>query len=173
MTTKAQPQDYAQAIYELALEPWTLQLSDMQKVLKKDDALRQAVGDTATQVDERLALLDRAMPRGLSEQVRRFVGKLLQDGQIEQLDAIVAEYERLILRRVELRQAYVTSAVELTDGEVKALRARLTAQYGSDLEIHFEVDASLLGGIRLRVGDRVIDGTVAGKLAAMRDRLTA
>ena len=57
--------------------------------------------------------------------------------------------------------------------EVKeALRARLTDRFGAELEFQFEVDASLIGGVYLRVGDQVIDGTVAGKLAALRDRLT-
>jgi F-type H+-transporting ATPase subunit delta len=172
VSAKAQPRDYAQAIYELALEPWTRQLSEVQKTLKENPSLRRALSDSATPPAERLSMLEQVSPRDLTEQFRKFLGKLLEDGQVEQLGAILAEYERLTLRREELRQAYVTSAVALTDSEKQALRARLTEQYGSDLELHFDLDASLLGGIRLRVGDRVIDGSVAGKLAAMRDRLT-
>ena len=53
------------------------------------------------------------------------------------------------------------------------MRAKLADRFGSDLEFEFEVDASLIGGVYLRVGDQVIDGSVAGKLAALRDRLTA
>jgi F-type H+-transporting ATPase subunit delta len=63
--------------------------------------------------------------------------------------------------------------VPLTEAEKEAMRAKLTQRFGSDLEIQFEVDASLLGGVYLRVGDQVIDGSVAGKLAALRDHLTA
>ena len=53
------------------------------------------------------------------------------------------------------------------------MRAKLAERFGADLEFQFEVDASLIGGVYLRVGDQVIDGSVAGKLAALRDRLAA
>ncbi|MGD2040487.1 MAG: F0F1 ATP synthase subunit delta [Anaerolineae bacterium] len=49
----------------------------------------------------------------------------------------------------------------------------MVARFGTDLEFQYEVDKSLIGGIHLRVGDRVIDGSVAGKLAALRDELAA
>ncbi len=173
MTAKAQPKDYAQAIYELALETWIRQLGHVQNALQQDSELQRVLRDPGTSPAEGLSALEQAVPGGLTEQVRKFLGKLLEDEQVEQLGSILAEFERLVLRRVELRQAHVTSAVDLTDAEKQALRGRLTGEYGQDLEIHFDVDETLLGGIRLRVGDRIIDGSVAGKLAAMRDRLTA
>lgn len=173
MSAKAQPRDYARAIYELALETWTRQLRAVQKALKDNPGLRRKLSDQAEEPVDGLALLEQVVGQGFSEQVRKFLGKLLEDGQLEQLDAILAEYERLVLRRVELRQAFVTSAVALTDSERQSLRTMLMEQHGSDLEIHFDVDASLLGGIRLRVGDQVIDGSVAAKLASLRNRLTA
>jgi ATP synthase F1 delta subunit len=67
----------------------------------------------------------------------------------------------------------VTSAVPLTSAEEDALRAKLLDRFGPDLEFQFDVDTSLIGGIYLRVGDQVVDGSIAGKLAALRDRLAA
>jgi F-type H+-transporting ATPase subunit delta len=67
----------------------------------------------------------------------------------------------------------VTSAVPLTEAERAALRAKLVDRFGTELEFQFEVDPELIGGVRLRVGDQVIDGSVAGRLAALRDRLGA
>jgi F-type H+-transporting ATPase subunit delta len=170
---QAQPQDYARAIYDLALETWTRQLGDVQKALREDAALRAAAGDAGTGVSERLRLLDQVTSGGLSEGVRKFLGTLLEAGQLDQLDAILVELDRLVRRRPERRLARVTSAVPLNHAEQEALRARLVDRFGADLEFQFEVDASLIGGVRLRVGDQVIDGSVAGKLAALRDRLAA
>ena len=113
------------------------------------------------------------MPDGLQGQTRKFVGTLLEAGQLDQLDAILEEFERLVRRRPERRLARVTSAVPLTTEEQEALRAKLTERFGRDLEFEFQVDPSLIGGVHLRLGDRVIDGSVAGKLAALRDRLAA
>lgn len=173
MSTQARPQDYARAIYDLALETWTRQLGAVQKALKEDASLRAALADDTTGVADRLRLLDRAIAGGLSEGVRRFLGTLLKAGHLDQLDAILVEFDRLVCRRPALQVARVTSAVPLTIAEQEALRARLSERFGPGLEFQFQVDPALIGGIHLRIGDRVIDGSVAGKLAALRERLTA
>jgi len=172
VSAQARPQDYAQAIYDLALEEWTRQLGDVVRALNEDAALEAAMEDAKVGVGERLRRLDRVTPGGLSERVHKFLGTLLEAGQIDQTDAILVELERLVQRQPRLEVARITSAVPLTPDEQAALRDKLVERFGADLEFQFEVDRSLLGGIHLRVGDRVIDGSVAGKLAALRDRLT-
>jgi F-type H+-transporting ATPase subunit delta len=173
VSTKARPRDYAQAIYELALQAWIQQLGDVQEALAKDASLRTAVANPRVEIGDRLGLLAQATPGGLGEGVRKFLGTLLEAGHLDQLEAILAEFGRLVRRRPERRVAQVTSAVPLTADEQEALRVRLADRFGADLEFQFEVDASLIGGVRLRVGDQVIDGSVVGKLAALRDRLAA
>ncbi len=173
MSVQARPQDYAAAIYDLAFEPWLQQLGNVQRVLNRDAALRTALDDPKHSTQDKLQQLGQAMPEGLTVEVRKFLGTLLEAGQLEQLDAILAEFDRLVRRRPERRLARVTSAVPLTEAEKEVLRARLTDRFGLDLELEFAVDASLIGGVYVRVGDQVIDGTVAGRLAALRDRLTA
>ena len=173
MSVQARPQDYAAAFYDLAFETWTRQLSDVQEAVKKDPSLRAVLDDPRQATPAKLALLAQAMPSGLREEVRKFLGTLLEAGQLGQLDAILAEFERLVRRRPEHKLARVTSAVPLTEAEQEALRAKLITRFGPDLEFQFNVDASLIGGVYLRVGDQVLDGSVAGKLAALRDELVA
>jgi F-type H+-transporting ATPase subunit delta len=170
---QAQPQDYAAAIYELALENWARQLASIQKALRLDSDLTAAVQDPSTSTHERLKLLEGAVPGGLSSDVRGFLGTLIDENQLGQLDAILVEFEQLSRRRPKRRMAHVTSAVPLTDGEREAVRERVLERFGQDVEFQFNVDEKLLGGILLRVGDQVIDGTVAGKLAALKDQLAA
>ena len=173
MSAKAQPRDYAAAIYDLALEAWTRQLGGIQEALRKDTALRTVLDDAGRSTKDKLEQLVRSVPGGLDDPVRKFVGTLLEAGQLDQLDAILVEFERMARRRPEHKLAQVTTAVPLTAAEEEALRARLVDRFGSDLEFDFKVDAALIGGVHLRVGDQVIDGTVAGKLASLRDRLAA
>lgn len=173
MSVQARPQDYAAAIYDLALEPWLKQLGSIQKAVKSDAALRDDLHSPGLSTREKLDRLSQAMPAEVSGEIRKFLGTLLEAGQLDQLDAILLELQRLAQRRPERTLAHVTSAVQLTEAEKEAMRAKLIERFGSDLEIQFEVDASLLGGVYLRVGDQVIDGSVAGKLAALRDHLTA
>lgn len=172
MSAQARPEDYARAIYDLALELWMRQLAAIQEALAGDSGLRAAANDTNQSVDDRLKLLAAATPEPLSGDARKFVGTLLAAGQLGQLDHILAEFGRLVRGRAERRVAHVASAVPLTSAEQESLRQRLYRQFGSDLEFDFAVDPALLGGVRLRVADQVIDGSVAGKLAALRERLT-
>ncbi|MCL7451554.1 MAG: ATP synthase F1 subunit delta [Anaerolineae bacterium] len=171
MSVQAQPKEYAVAIYELAFEHWTRQLGRVDTVLKKDPALRTAMQDLRVSARDRLQRLAQAVPGGLDSDVRKFLGTLLEAGQLGQLGAILAEFENLVRRRPERRAARVVSAVPLAEEEKEALRAKLERRFGPDLDFQFEVDRSLIGGIYLRVGDQVIDGSVAGKLSAMRDYL--
>jgi F-type H+-transporting ATPase subunit delta len=171
VSAQARPQDYAAAIYDLALETWQNQLGGIQVALQ-DAALRASLDDAASTRDI-LQLLDAAVPGGLSDGPRKFLGTLLEARQLDLLDAILIELGKLVRRRPELTRARVASAVPLTGAEQDALRAKLVERFGADLEFDFEVDPDLLGGIRLQVGDQVIDGSVAGKLAALRDRLAA
>jgi F-type H+-transporting ATPase subunit delta len=171
VSVQASPKEYAAAIYELAFEPWTRQLDNVDSALKRDPAVRSAMQDPKTSVQEKLQRLGQAVPGSLDQDVRRFLGTLLETGQIGQLSAILAEFEKLVHRRPERIVAQVVSAVPLAAEEKDALRARLERRFGPDLEFQFEVDPSLIGGVFLRIGDQVIDGTVAGKLAALRDYL--
>ncbi|HSJ53602.1 MAG TPA: ATP synthase F1 subunit delta [Anaerolineae bacterium] len=173
MSAQARPQDYAAAIYDLAFESWFRQLESAQQALSRDAALRSYLQDTGRPAAERLQRLEQSMPGSLDSQVRRFLGTLVEAGQTDMLRAILAEFERLVRRRPERKPAQVVTAVPLDDSEKKAMEARLAEQFGADLEIEYKVDKSLIGGVYLRVGDRVIDGSVAAKLAALRESLAA
>lgn len=80
----------------------------------------------------------------------------------------------LVAQAAERRQelvAQVTSAVELDESQQQRLSAALERLYGRAVAVHAEVDPALLGGLRIAVGDEVIDGSAAGRLAALGRRL--
>jgi F-type H+-transporting ATPase subunit delta len=173
VSVQARPKEYAAALYDLAFEAWARQLSSVDGALARDPALRAMVADPAHSTQEKLQHLAQAAGVAFHPDVRSFVGTLVEGGQLDQLGAILAEFERLVRRRAERTLARVVSAVPLTEAEKATLLARLAKRFGPDLEFEFAVDPSLIGGVYLRVGDQVIDGSVAGKLAAMREHLTA
>ena len=69
-------------------------------------------------------------------------------------------------------EAEVTSAVPLTDSERQQLETRLKARHGEDLPISYRVEPAILGGLKVRVGDRLIDGSVASRLGQLRQQMT-
>lgn len=69
------------------------------------------------------------------------------------------------------RVVEIRSAIPLTEAEKEAFRAKLTQKFGDGLTLRFELDEALIGGVVVRIGDQVIDASIASKLAALREEL--
>lgn len=78
--------------------------------------------------------------------------------------AILVALHRLIRLELESRKVTVESAVELDEASHAQLLAKLSSQYGPDLQIQYHINPALIGGLRIRVGDDVFDGSVDGRL---------
>ena len=72
---------------------------------------------------------------------------------------------------VKGEEAVVTSAIPLTDGEQNIVKSDVIAKLGKDAEVTFRVDPRILGGLRVQVGGKVLDGSVSGNLESMRQNL--
>jgi F-type H+-transporting ATPase subunit delta len=81
--------------------------------------------------------------------------------------AILSHFERLVKLDIERRIARVESPVPLTASLQSSVTAQLTQRYGPGLNVAFGLNPSLLGGLRIKVGSDVIDGSVQGRLAAL------
>ena len=84
---------------------------------------------------------------------------------------ILKEYHRLVRLEAEKHHAIVESAVELDDDMAKELTSSLRAKYGKDLKTEFKVSPELLGGLRIKVGSDVIDGSVRERLHRLENEL--
>ena len=76
-----------------------------------------------------------------------------------------------MLRGADQSSAHITSAVALTPDERRALEQKLRAKFGRDLSFAYRTDPALLGGIVAKVGDKIIDGSLASRLNAMQEAL--
>ena len=102
-----------------------------------------------------------------------FVKQLSEQERLALLPEVYEHYRRH--KAVSLKQldAYVTSAYPLTDDQRDMLQARLAASLNASVVIHESVDASLLAGVTIKVGDKVIDDSMRGKLQQLKTQLTA
>ena len=80
-------------------------------------------------------------------------------------------YANLAHHGMGMEEAVVTSAFPLTKSQVDALKAKLAEITGSKIIMKQKVDASLIGGFTVRMGDRLIDGSIARQLAALRSQM--
>ena len=98
---------------------------------------------------------------------------MLRRGRIQELPKLAAEFRRLDNERKGITHATATSASPLTKDEVAALARRLEEYTGGRVELDVQVDPSLLGGLVVRVGDRLIDGSVRSRLERLRNQLVS
>ena len=95
--------------------------------------------------------------------LRDLVSKLIAS-QPRDYRAILAAIQRLARLEMARREVLVESATELDAGSRQRVESGLTAEHGSKLNIQYKVNPTLLGGLRIRVGDDVLDGSVQGRL---------
>ncbi|MDY6919767.1 MAG: F0F1 ATP synthase subunit delta [Pseudomonadota bacterium] len=107
----------------------------------------------------------------LNDAGKNFVTLLAQNKRLEALPEIAALYEELKSQKEQSVDVEITSAFTLTDEQANKLASALKQKLGRDVNVSTAEDQSLLGGVIIRAGDLVIDGSVRGKLAKLADKL--
>jgi F-type H+-transporting ATPase subunit delta len=106
----------------------------------------------------------------LGEVARDLLNQAAQRVDLTGVKDVLSAIERGAAESAAL-EGEVTSAVPLTDAERQTLEARLRARYGAELPVRFKVDPTILGGLVVRVGDQMVDGSLAAKLNQLRQAL--
>lgn len=150
-------------------------------VLGELDALEQAfageprwlslLGDPALPRGERLGLLARALDGRVHAYLYRVCALLTERGLLARFRDCAAEYRRRYEEAHRIREAEAVSAVPLTAGQLQRLQRGLAAATGWEIRLHNRVDPALLGGMRLEVGGRLLEGSVRGRLDELRKKL--
>jgi len=166
LTTIARP--YAEAILARAeatdkLDLWSEMLQFLAAVVT-DPQLETRIDDPALGRDKLETLLLEIATGRLSEEGANFLRLLVRNRRLAVLPEIAALYEKLKNERRGLLEVHITSAYALQAAQKKQLAEALQARFGKQVQITTEKDQALIGGVHIRVGDLVIDGTVRGKL---------
>jgi len=166
---------YARAIFELAgeqgqVEEWARRLVTVRDVLSRPD-VRAVLTNPSIAVQRRqdaaAALLEqRAGPEGVNL-ARLVVGA----NRVRDLDTIIEEYGRLADEAAGRVRATATTAVPLDPAVTDELVSSLSRKLGREVRLESRVDPAIVGGLVLRIGDRVIDASVATRLQQLRRQL--
>jgi len=166
---------YAEAAFELAtrddaLDAWRDGLA-LAVSLLGDDQVTRIVDNPSVPLHDREAVIGRLLDGRVHPAVARLATMLSRRNRLDRLPAIAVQYTRLVNRRRGIVEAIVTSAAPLTPDETTALRARVEAMTGATVDLQSAVDPALIGGLTLRVGDRLLDASIRGRLSRLRDQL--
>jgi F-type H+-transporting ATPase subunit delta len=171
------PRRYAEAAFEVAtrddaIEAWRAEL-DVAAAMVADERLARALANPAIPFEKRLGLAKATFGKVVSGPVLNLIGLMIRRGRIEELPRIAAEFRRLDNARQGITLATATSAAPLTPDEIQAVTERMEQFTGGRVELEVQVDPSLLGGLVVRVGDQLLDGSVRGRLERLRNQLVS
>jgi F-type H+-transporting ATPase subunit delta len=167
---------YADAAFEIGradgtLEAWERDLAAVREALG-DEQLRALVEHPAVPFPEKEKVLRRVVT-GVSRESLALALLMIRRGRPGAIGAMVERFGELVRRERGISLAEVRTARPLDDEQRTAIAARLRALTGDRIEINEVVDESLIGGLSVRIGDRLYDASVRSRLERLRARLTA
>jgi F-type H+-transporting ATPase subunit delta len=167
---------YAEAAFEIgrddgALERWQTDLDTLTNLLRGDE-LRALVEHPAVPFATKERVL-RRVATGVVPEVLSLVLLMIRRGRPGAIRRMTEHFRALVRRQQGVALAEVRTALPVDDAQRAALTQRLREMTGRDVEIDAAVDESLMGGITVRIDDRLYDASVRTRLERLRARLTA
>ncbi|OGT53571.1 MAG: ATP synthase F1 subunit delta [Gammaproteobacteria bacterium RIFCSPHIGHO2_12_FULL_41_15] len=180
--TLARP--YAKAVFNLATSQnrqadWARILTCL-SLTAQDSAVARLIGDPTIEKAQLIELFNEVCDVALTDQDNalnklryQFICLLTEEGRLNLLLEIADLYHNMQVAEEGLVEVDVTSAFELDDDERKILEEKLTKRFSAKVDLTFHVDESIIGGLVVRAGNWVMDGSVKGKLAKLSETLTS
>ena len=167
---------YAKAVFELAeadgdFEQWSRRLAKIRELFSDPDVA--AVLSNPTIASEQRESLVATSPHLFDQEASNLARLLIESSRIGDVSDIEDEFRALVDEAQGRVRATVTTAIELGAHDRDRLASELSKRLDKEVRLAVVVDPSVIGGLRLQYGDRVVDATVASRLEQLRRRLAA
>jgi F-type H+-transporting ATPase subunit delta len=168
---------YATALAEIALEqgasePVLNQLGDFARAYAESAELSTFLSNPAVSREAKHGVIEKLVARlGASKIIRNFLFVVVDHRRTPQLPHIIATFQELIRQRQGVAEAQVESAMELNATQKTQLLQTLERVTGKKIQAKYSLDPALLGGVLVRIGDTIFDGSLKNQLNQMRARL--
>ena len=177
MSAGASPRRFAQAAFAIAvdegrLDDWQADLGTIAAAVRETD-IAALLDSPQVPLGRKLAAMDEAIGDRVGPLARNLCGLLASRNAVATAPDIADGFERMLDEHRGVVRARVTTAVELSAGQLERVADALgRAVGGGRVEVTASVDPAIIGGISARVGDRLVDGSVRTRLEEMRRELT-
>lgn len=168
---------YGDALLEVAVEEsrvdeFSEEMTGIATVLKENPEFGKLINNPRISMDNKLEVLESVFKGRISSELLGFLNMIVVKGRFSQIDEIILYFTDEVKKLKGIGVAYVTTPVELTDAQQKAVEQKLleTTDF-KKMEMHYSIDNSLIGGMQIRIGDRVIDSSVHTKIIKMQQEL--
>ena len=165
---------YANAVFELAqdqkaVDAVSADLSSLRRAIETSPDLARLVRSPVFSAEDQAKALSAILEKmGAHPLATKFVLLLAQKRRLFVLDQIIAAYEHLVAKSRGETEAEVTSTRHLKDDEIAELKAMLKSKLGKEPRLNSRIDPTLLGGLIVKVGSRMIDSSLRTKLDSLR-----
>ena len=170
---------YGEALFELVLEKGTMdealeELNGVLGVLKEHGELDQLLTHPKISKEEKISVMEQVFKGRISDDVLGFLLILIEKDRYTELPAVAEYFISQVREYKNIGTAQVTSAFPVTEEQKKQIEEKLlsTTDYTA-FEMEYQTDPSLIGGVIIRLGDRVVDGSVRNKLAKLAQSVSA
>ena len=174
LATIARP--YAEALFKATPEAeqsaWVAQVAAVAQVAG-DAAVQSFADNPRVTQDQVFSVVTEAAKVALAPVVANFLRTVLENGRLAALPLMAEQFQALVQARQGVSEARIVSAFPISDAQVADIVGPLEKRFGRKLEAKVEVDAGLIGGVRVVVGDEVLDTSVKARLERMKSALLA
>lgn len=183
--TWSRPQDLRDAVEQVAataalraaegsgrLDDVEDELFRFARLLEREPALRAALTDPGLPDDRKSAMLQDLLGGKATDTTLRLVEISVTRPRGRSLETALEELTAMAARRRERYVAHVRAAIPLDERQIERLESALARIYGREVQLQIEVDPAVVGGVQVRIGDEVLDGTVTRKLESARRSLS-
>ncbi|MBP3602979.1 MAG: F0F1 ATP synthase subunit delta [Lachnospiraceae bacterium] len=168
---------YGEALFELAVEEgkedeFLAEVVALKEILDENPDFNKLMNHPKILKDEKLAVLNEVFKGRISEELKGFLHLVVSKDRYSEIDAILTYFVDEVKRLKGIGVAYVSTAITLNEAKKEEIKQRLlaTTTY-KEMEMHFSVDEDLIGGMIIRIGDRIVDSSIRSSLFEMRKQL--
>lgn len=169
---------YGEALFEVAVEEGMVdtlleEVEAVQTIFQNNEEYVKLLNHPKLPVEQKISMLEEAFQGKVSNELTGLLTTVVEKGRFSEVDGILTYFEQRVREYKKIGTAYVTSAAELTNQQKADIEKRLlaTTSYESFC-MNYSVDAGLIGGMVIRIGDRVVDSSIRTKLANMAKDLS-
>ena len=167
---------YAKALYKVAVKENDInqistRLHRIKSILKSVPKLSQLLSTRRVQVQDKMIIMKNILGNKISDIEMDLMVLLIEKGHIILFGEVIKHFDYLLDKDSEVIKVQITSSVKLSDDEVHQISTIIENKFQKKVDVNAETDASIIGGIKLRVGNTLIDGSVYNHLQKMRDIL--
>jgi len=173
LATIARP--YAEALFQVAgpqAKSWVAALEAL-AVVAADPQVRVFADNPRFTAEQVQAVVESASGAQLAAPLQNFLRTVIENGRLAALPAVAQQFHTLANASSGISQADIYSAYPIADAQLSEVLAALEKRFGCKLEANVQIEPELIGGIRVVVGDEVLDTSVKARLERMKVALTA